>query len=62
MKKIKKSIAFFICIIAFIGVAFSGEPGVTCTRIVSITPQGVDGIHIEYWCCTGPQGCFWDVY
>ncbi len=22
----------------------------------------LNGVHVEYWCCTGPDGCFWDVY
>ncbi len=22
----------------------------------------INGLHVEYWCCTGPEGCFWDIY
>ena len=58
MKKIQKSILLFsVSMLAFAGLTFS--QGVECTRHFGVY---YNGVNVEYWCCTGPQGCFWDVY
>jgi hypothetical protein len=58
MRKIKKSIIEFSALmLMFVGLTFS--QGVTCTKIFGIYAAGT---YVEYWCCTGPEGCFWDVY
>lgn len=30
-----------------------------CERITGFYFRGTS---VEYWCCSGPDGCFWDVY
>lgn len=59
MKKVQKSFLLFaVSMLVFAGMTFS--QGVTCTHIYGVYLYG--GWHVDYWCCSGPQGCFYDVY
>lgn len=58
MRKIHKSLLLFAAsMLVFVGMTFS--QGVECTLQYGVYYQGW---HAEYWCCSGSQGCFWDVY
>ena len=58
MKNMTKSLSIF-CASMLVFITMSYSQGVTCTRHFGLY---IEGTHIEYWCCTGPEGCFWDVY
>jgi hypothetical protein len=59
----KAKIRKFLAVMCLVALPIIGFAQAHCYVLVgSVSIIGGNEMHIEYWCCTGPEGCFWDIY
>lgn len=63
LKIMKLKVIILIGTLAAMAIPMVASAQAVCTKIVGTTIEimGLE-LHHEYWCCSGPEGCFWDTY
>jgi hypothetical protein len=60
----KKKILLGFAVLSFVALPLFVQAQAHCRKVYAsiVVSYGGYELHIEYWCCTGPEGCFSDVY
>jgi hypothetical protein len=63
MKVKAKNLRRYVSILCLVFLPLFAMAQAECTKVGGVTIEyGGAEFHYEYWCCSGPEGCFWDAY